>query len=183
MKVATITATSLALASLAAGVAANQTGRDVDDAETMQNTQSMDHMEDQASNVQTGEERENTRDVLNQAETVLRNMKREDGMDAALEQAKGVFLVPDFGRGAFVFGGRGGQGVVLTKDGGDWNGPAFFNFGAVSAGAQGGVAAGEVAMLLMTDKAVKSFKQDHNFALNADAGLTLLDWSNVAQGS
>ena len=149
----------------------------------MQNTQSMDHMEDQASNVQTGEERENTRDVLNEAETVLRNMKREDGMDAALEQAKGVFLVPDFGRGAFVFGGRGGQGVVLTKDGGDWNGPAFFNFGAVSAGAQGGVAAGEVAMLLMTDKAVKSFKQDHNFALNADAGLTLLDWSNVAQGS
>ena len=42
MKVATMTATSLALASLAAGVAANQTGRDVDDAETMQNTQSMD---------------------------------------------------------------------------------------------------------------------------------------------
>ena len=32
MKVATITVTSLALASLAAGVAANQTGRDVDDA-------------------------------------------------------------------------------------------------------------------------------------------------------
>ena len=183
MKVATMTATSLALATLAAGVAANQTGRDVDDAETMQNTQSMDHMEDQASNVQTGEERENTRDVLNEAETVLQNMKREDGMDAVLEQAKGVFLVPDFGRGAFVFGGRGGQGVVLTKDGSDWNGPAFYNFGAVSAGAQGGVAAGEVAMLLMTDKAVSSFKQDHNFALNADAGLTLLDWSNAAQGN
>lgn len=104
MKVATITATSLALASLAAGVAANQTGRDVDDAETMQNTQSMDHMEDQASNVQTGEERRNARDVLNESEKVLQNMKREDGMDAALEQAKGVFLVPDFGRGAFVFG-------------------------------------------------------------------------------
>ena len=183
MKVATITATSLALASLAAGVAANQTGRDVDDAETMQNTQSMDHMEDQASNVQTGEERRNARDVLDESEKVLQNMKREDGMDAALEQAKGVFLVPDFGRGAFVFGGRGGQGVVLAKDGGDWNGPAFFNFGAVSAGAQGGVAAGEVAMLLMTDKAVASFKQDHNFALNADAGLTLVDWSKVAQGS
>ena len=135
------------------------------------------------SNVQTGEERRNARDVLDESEKVLQNMKREDGMDAALEQAKGVFLVPDFGRGAFVFGGRGGQGVVLAKDGGDWNGPAFFNFGAVSAGAQGGVAAGEVAMLLMTDKAVKSFKQDHNFALNADAGLTLVDWSKVTQGS
>ena len=44
MRIATITATSLALASLTAAVAANQTGRDVDDAETMQNTQSMDHM-------------------------------------------------------------------------------------------------------------------------------------------
>jgi len=183
MKIATITVTSLALASLTAGVAANQAGRDVDDAETMQNTQSMDHMEDQASNVQTGEERQNAREVLNESERVLQNMKREEGMDAALEQAKGVFLVPDFGRGAFVFGGRGGQGVALTKQNGDWNGPAFFNFGAVSAGAQGGVAAGEVAMLLMTDKAVESFKQDHNFALNADAGLTLLDWSNAAQGN
>ena len=53
MRIATITATSLALASLTAAVAANQTGRDVDDAETMQNTQSMDHMEDQPSNLQT----------------------------------------------------------------------------------------------------------------------------------
>ncbi|MBF5052413.1 hypothetical protein ISO4_01015 [Alcanivorax venustensis ISO4] len=171
------------MASLTAAVSANQTGRDVDDAETMQNTQSMDHMEDQASNLETEGERHDTREVLNESQKVLQNMKREEGMDAALEQAKGVFLVPDFGRGAFVFGGRGGQGVVLTKQGGDWNGPAFFNFGAVSAGAQGGVAAGEVAMLLMTDKAVESFKQDHNFALNADAGLTLLDWSNAAQGS
>lgn len=183
MKIATITVTSLALASLTAGVAANQTGRDVDDAETMQNTQSMDHMEDQASNVQTGEERWNVREVLNESEKVLQSMKREEGMDVALEQAKGVFLVPDFGRGAFVLGGRGGQGVVLAKQGGDWNGPAFYNFGAVSAGAQGGATAGEVAMLLMTDKAVESFKQDHNFALNADAGLTLLDWSNAAQGN
>jgi len=183
MKIAMITATSLALASLTAAVTANQTGRDVDDAETMQNTQSMDHMEDQPSNLQTDDERHNVQEVIRESEKVLRNMKREEGMDTALEQAKGVFLVPDFGRGAFVFGGRGGQGVVLTKQGGDWNGPAFFNFGAVSAGAQGGVAAGEVAMLLMTDKAVESFKQDHNFALNADAGLTLLDWSNAAQGS
>ena len=76
MKIATITATSLALASLTAGVAANQAGRDVDDAETMQNTQSMDHMEDQASNVQTGEERQNAREVLHESERVLQNMKR-----------------------------------------------------------------------------------------------------------
>ena len=107
MKIATITVTSLALASLTAGVAANQTGRDVDDAETMQNTQSMDHMEDQPSNLQTDDERHNVREVIRESEKVLQNMKREEGMDDALEQAKGVFLVPDFGRGAFVFGGRG----------------------------------------------------------------------------
>ena len=183
MRIATITATSLALASLTAAVAANQPGRDVDGAETMQNTQSMDPMEDQPSNLQADDERHNTQELIRESEKVLQNMKREEGMDAALEQTKGVFLVPDFGRGAFVFGGRGGQGVVFTKEGADWNGPAFFNFGAVSAGAQGGVAAGEVAMLLMTDRAVDSFKQDHNFALNADAGLTLLDWSKAAQGS
>lgn len=183
MRIATITATSLALASLTAVVSANQAGRDVDDPQTMQNPQSMDQMRDQPSNTQNEEERQNVQEVMRESADVLQALKREENMDAALEQAKGVFLVPDFGRGAFVLGGRGGQGVVLAKDNGEWNGPAFFNFGAVSAGAQGGVSAGEVAMLLMTDRAVESFKQENNFSLNADAGLTLMDWSKAAQGS
>ena len=76
MKIAMIAATSLALASLTTAVSANQTGRDVDDAETMQNTQSMDHMEDQPSNLQTDDERHNVREVIRESEKVLQNMKR-----------------------------------------------------------------------------------------------------------
>lgn len=110
-------------------------------------------------------------------------MKCEDGMDVVLEQVKGVFLVFDFGCGVFVFGGCGGQGVVLIWDGGDWNGLVFFNFGVVSVGVQGGVVVGEVVMLLMIDKVVVFFKQDYNFVLNVDVGLILVDWFKVVQGS
>lgn len=181
MKKATATLAVLTLSALSAAVPANQGSRDVTDAETMQNPSSM--QEQRSANLENPDERRNTRDVLDQAGEVLTAMERDKELQNALRQAKGVFLVPDFGRGALVLGGRGGQGVVFTKQDGDWNGPAFYNFGAVSAGAQGGVSAGQVAMLLMTDEAVDSFKQDHNFALNADAGLTLIDWSGQAQGS
>lgn len=55
--------------------------------------------------------------------------------------------------------------------------------GAVSLAAQVGGTAGEIAMLLMTDDAVASFKDDNNFSLNADAGFTLVDYSARAQES
>lgn len=94
-------------------------------------------------------------------------------MDPQLKQllgkAKGVFLVPEFGRGAVIVivGGRGGAGLVLAKDNGQWSDPAFYDFGAISLGAQAGGSGGKVAFLLMTDKAVDAFKSGNKISLNS----------------
>ncbi|QBQ54987.1 lipid-binding SYLF domain-containing protein [Nitrosococcus wardiae] len=72
---------------------------------------------------------------------------------------------------------------MLTHRNGQWSSPMFYNLAAISAGAEAGIEAGQIAMLLMTEKAVESFMTNNNFSLNADAGFTIIDSSARAQGS
>ncbi|HVK93570.1 MAG TPA: lipid-binding SYLF domain-containing protein [Noviherbaspirillum sp.] len=121
---------------------------------------------------------------VNDAVAVVRRMEAEPGMNNLLQQAKGVFIVPTYGRAALGVGASGGAGVLLAKqDDGTWSDPAFYNLGGINIGAQIGAEGGQIAMILNNDKAVNSFMQKNNFSLNADAGLTVVDWTRVAQGS
>ncbi|XSG81647.1 MAG: lipid-binding SYLF domain-containing protein [Methyloligella sp. ZOD6] len=134
---------------------------------------------DQAQN----EERPDAKELLNEATGVVDQMKGDPELAKLLDRAKGVYIVPDFGRGALVVGGRGGGGLVLAKQNGEWTNPAFFDFGAISFGPQAGVSAGSVAFLLMSDEAVNAFKNGNVFSLNAEAGLSIVDYSANAQDS
>lgn len=129
------------------------------------------------------EQKAEARDTLQASAKVLKNMKADDDMSNVLNSAKGVFLVPNYGRAALGIGVEGGEGVLVVNKNGKWSGPLFYNVGALSVGLQAGIDAGEIAMVLQTDEAVNSFMQENNFSLNADAGLTILDWSARAQGS
>jgi SH3 domain-containing YSC84-like protein 1 len=122
-------------------------------------------------------------DTVNKAVQVVHRMEADPSIAPVLKQAKGVYVVPEYGRGALVIGARGGSGVVLVKHGSQWSSPAFFNMGGVSIGAQAGGEGGAVAFLLNNDKAMKSFMQKNKFSLNADAGLTVVDWSKKGTGS
>jgi lipid-binding SYLF domain-containing protein len=53
----------------------------------------------------------------------------------------------------------------------------------VSLGAQAGGKAGPAALILMTDKALNDFTQESNFSLNANAGLTIINYSAQGQVS
>lgn len=132
---------------------------------------------------ESAEQAEEARSLVSEAAGVAEQMKDDPELSKLMQQAKGVFIVPDYGQGAIGVGGRGGEGVLLAKNGGQWSDPAFYDIGAVSIGAQIGGTAGQIAMLLMTDDAVESFKQENNFSLNTDADLTIVDYSAHAQGS
>ncbi|OGB26123.1 MAG: hypothetical protein A3I66_13675 [Burkholderiales bacterium RIFCSPLOWO2_02_FULL_57_36] len=120
---------------------------------------------------------------MSEATKVVRLMERDPNLKKALQQAQGIFIIPDYGRAALGIGGRGGEGVALMKQGGKWSDPAFYNMGAISAGLQAGAEGGSIAMILTNQKAVDSFKQENNWSLNADAGLTVANWSAKAQAA
>lgn len=123
------------------------------------------------------------RELLTEAIDVVRRMKEDGDLAGQLQQAEGVFIIPDYGRGALVAGVSGGSGVMLERQNGGWSNPAFYAMGAISAGLQAGASAGSMAMLLMSEDAVQSFKQDNQFSLNANAGLSIIDWSANAQAA
>lgn len=121
---------------------------------------------------------------IDDAVAVVRRMESEAGMNRLLQQAKGVFIVPTYGRAALGVGASGGAGVLLAKrDNGTWSDPAFYNIGGINVGAQAGVEGGPIAMVLNNDKALNSFMQKNNFSLSAEAGLTVVNWAKRAQGS
>ncbi|MEO0318238.1 MAG: hypothetical protein RL404_1915 [Pseudomonadota bacterium] len=118
------------------------------------------------------------------AVAVVHRMESDATMQNVLAEAKGVFIVPTYGRAAFGIGGQGGSGVLLAKQAdGAWSDPAFFNIGGISIGAQVGAEAGPIAFALMNDKSVQRFSDKNNFSLSADAGITVVNWAKLAQGS
>src|ERR1700735_3417008 len=64
-----------------------------------------------------------------------------------LQQATCVAVVPGLLKGAFVFGGQYGQGVVTCRTGHGWSGPVFIRMAGGSFGFQiGGQATGLVLL-------------------------------------
>jgi lipid-binding SYLF domain-containing protein len=129
----------------------------------------------------TTKELANARETVQEAAHVVQQLKSEPRTKGMLSEAKAVFVVPDYGRASLGIGGAGGQGVLVTNNEGTWSGPAFYNIGAITAGLQAGVEAGPIAFLVMTDKSLAGFSKEHNFSLNADAGLTIVNYSRRDQ--
>ncbi|MFL6709651.1 MAG: YSC84-related protein [Massilia sp.] len=122
---------------------------------------------------------------VQEAAGVVGRMVAEPRMRDLLQQARGIFIVPRYGRAAMLgVGAAGGAGVLLIKQkAGVWGGPAFYDLGSVSAGAQGGGEEGAIALVLINETAVNRFTQKTAFALTAGAGITLVDWSRRRQGA
>jgi len=121
---------------------------------------------------------------VDEATAVVRKMAALAPERDLLREARGVFIVPRYGRAALGVGAAGGAGVLVVKQaGGGWGGPAFYDLGALSAGAQAGGEGGAVVLALLNETAVNRFMQKTAFALTAGVGLTLIDWSRRRQGA
>ena len=121
------------------------------------------------------------RKLVGDSSGVITQLQHDQHFWDLMKRAKGAFIVPHLGEGALVAGGSGGSGILLRHEANGWSNPAFLNIGSISVGAQAGGKAGPVVMLLMTDKAVESFTQANNLSLNANAGLTVVNYSAKGQ--
>jgi len=120
---------------------------------------------------------------VTEATGIVKQMEREAGIRPLLQQGQGVFIMPKYKRAALIVGVGGSKGVLLVKQKGKWSDPAFYETGGISAGLQAGVEAGAIALILNNQKAVDSFNRENNWSLNADAGLTIVNWSPKVQAS
>ena len=87
---------------------------------------------------------------------------------------KALFIVPQFYRGAFVFGGAGGSGVLLVRDEktGAWSEPAFYTMGSASFGLQIGGDVSEMVFVVRTQKGLEGFYRT-DFKLGADVSMAV----------
>ena len=88
-----------------------------------------------------------------------------------MDDAKGVFIVPQLVKGGFIFGGSGGSGVFLVKGKGNiWSDPAFYTMGSGTVGFQIGVEVSEIILMVMTDKGVDALLNS-SFKVGGDVSI------------
>lgn len=117
------------------------------------------------------------KDLVDQAKATFGNFVADPNMTwfrDHVKEAKGLFIVPQFLKAAFFFGGAGGSGVFVAKDQkmDEWSEPAFFTMGAGSFGFQFGAQASEIVLLVLTQRGVDSLLSG-NFKLGADGSVAI----------
>ncbi|MBC6445155.1 MAG: lipid-binding SYLF domain-containing protein [Alphaproteobacteria bacterium GM202ARS2] len=101
------------------------------------------------------------------------NDPENEAMRETLRQAKAIMIFPSILRLGFIFGIKGGRGVmVVRRDSGTISYPAFFDIGAVSLGAQAGVETSSVVFAIMSERGVISLLKER-VKLGADLSIAV----------
>ncbi|MBA4357562.1 MAG: lipid-binding SYLF domain-containing protein [Humidesulfovibrio sp.] len=110
--------------------------------------------------------------LVDKAAAVVRGMRKDPAfrhIEVYLKNAKGVLVLPSVIKAGFIYGGQGGNGVLLARAAdGAWSAPAFYTLGGGSIGLQIGVQEAAIVLVFMNDKAFLS-AIDTGLTLGADA--------------
>src|SRR5687767_12315044 len=87
-----------------------------------------------------------------------------------LDKAEAIAVFPGVIKAAFIFGGRGGQGVISKRVKGGWSAPAFFNLSGGSFGAQIGAQKNDYVFLVMNEQGLKGLLED-KFEIGGEVGV------------
>lgn len=117
------------------------------------------------------------RHLVNEAAYTFENFAADPSMQSfrdLAQRAKGILIVPQSTKAAFLLGGSGGSGVLLVRgaQNGAWNGPAFYTLGGASFGFQAGAQTSELVVLAMTERGVNAMLRS-NIKLGADIGVAV----------
>lgn len=100
-----------------------------------------------------------------------------------LADARCIAILPNVVKGAFVWGGRRGQGVMSCQnDAGAWSPPAFVKITGGSFGLQAGAQFTDLVLFIMTDKGARSLMKS-KFILGGDVTVAAGPVGRAAEAS
>ncbi len=109
------------------------------------------------------ESSEDTLKILNQNSDIKHFQKY-------LSKSRAILIFPKVYEGGFIFGAKGGNGILLIKKGENFTGPFFYSLGGLSIGLQAGAKSGRVVMTVMTHRGLKSIlKERVKLGVDVDA--------------
>jgi lipid-binding SYLF domain-containing protein len=91
--------------------------------------------------------------------------------------ARAILIFPAIIKGAFVFGGETGDGVLLSRGG---HAEGFYNISAASWGLQAGGKQFSYALFLMTDRALGYLHDSAGWAIGAGGNIVVIDQGAAA---
>ena len=101
----------------------------------------------------------------------LRATPDQNVPDWLMQRAYGVAVIPEVIKGAFIFGGRYGNGVLSVRDAsGRFSNPIFITLTGGSLGWQVGATSTDVVLVFVTARSVENFARG-KFTLGADASV------------
>jgi lipid-binding SYLF domain-containing protein len=102
----------------------------------------------------------------------LRQTPDQNVPDWLMQRAYGVAVIPEVIKGAFMFGGRYGNGVLSVRDAasGRFSNPIFITLVGGSVGWQIGATSTDVVLVFVTPRSVENFARGQ-FTLGADASV------------
>jgi lipid-binding SYLF domain-containing protein len=113
-----------------------------------------------------------TRHAQEAAETFteIMNVRERAIPKELLDKADAIAVFPGVIKAAFIFGGKGGQGVISRRTRNGWSAPAFFNLGGGSFGAQIGATKTDYVLLIMNEDGVNGLLKD-KFEIGGEVGV------------
>jgi lipid-binding SYLF domain-containing protein len=112
-------------------------------------------------------------DIVDRSAVTVREFRHmpEKGLPTRiLRRARGVAIISVV-KGAFIFSGKAGEGVVVARTGNGWSGPSFIGTGGAGWGLQIGAEITDFVFVLNNDAAVRAFSRGGNVTLGADASV------------
>ncbi len=106
-----------------------------------------------------GSKREEAIELVEEAAETITYFAQDSAFEpmwSLADQAKAIVVIPNSWRAGFVFGGSGGDAVMIARNkDGTWSQPTFFVVGSGSFGFQAGVEKSEIVLLVMTQRGME----------------------------
>jgi lipid-binding SYLF domain-containing protein len=129
-----------------------------------------------SANVATAKKQSRLQDATRHAQeaaevfTQIMNVREHAIPKELLDKAEAIAVFPDVIKAAFIFGGKGGQGLISKRTPKGWSAPAFFNISGGSFGAQIGASKTDYVLLIMNQEGLKGLLED-KFELGGEVGI------------